>query len=161
MVAEGRFRADLLHRIAAWRVRVPPLRDRPEDIPLLAVHFLPPGVSSFSVEAMEELALGDFPGNVRELRNSVKTAGARAAAAGSDRILPQHLEREERAQRSSAAPGPGSDVEEAVLRARIETALALREGNVAQVARDLGLGRPWLYQTLKRFNIDPDAYRKR
>lgn len=161
MVAEGRFRADLLHRIAAWRLRVPPLRERPEDVPLLALHFLPLGISSFSVEAMEELVLAEFPGNVRELRNTVKTAAARARAAGSDRILPEHLELGARSERSSVAPAPGSDVEEAVLRARIETALALREGNVAQVARDLGLGRPWLYQTLKRFNIDPDSYRKR
>jgi DNA-binding NtrC family response regulator len=161
LVAEGRFRADLLHRIAAWRLRVPPLRARREDVPMLALHFLPPAASSFSVEAMEALALADFPGNVRELRNAVKTAGARAVASGSDRILPEHLELGARSVRASEAPPPGADVEDAVLRARIETALALREGNVAQVARDLGFGRPWLYQTLKRFDIDPDSYRKR
>jgi transcriptional regulator of acetoin/glycerol metabolism len=51
--------------------------------------------------------------------------------------------------------------DDSVLRARIETALSLREGNVAQVARDLGLGRPWLYQMLRRLAIDPDAFRRR
>ncbi len=165
MVADGRFRADLLHRIAAWRLRVPPLRERPEDIPLLSTHFLPLGVSSFSVEAMEQLAMGAWPGNVRELRNAVKTAAARAASAQSPRILPEHLGtpsmRPGRPSDAPPPPGGGEEVEDAVLRARIETALALREGNVAQVARDLGFGRPWLYQTLKRFNIDPDSYRKR
>jgi len=163
MVAEGRFRADLLHRIAAWRIRVPPLRERPEDVPLLAQYFYPSQVTSFSVEAMERLLAASWPGNVRELRNVVRTAAARAVSAGAPRIAPEHLPAElaPRDVTATSAESQPSDVEEAVLRARIETALALREGNVAQVARDLGFGRPWLYQTLKRLGIDPDAYRKR
>jgi transcriptional regulator with GAF, ATPase, and Fis domain len=162
MVAEGRFRADLLHRVAAWRIRVPPLRDRSEDIPLFVDHFLPDRETSFTVEAMERLMGVSFPGNVRELRNLVRTAAARASADGSARIGLEHLPPGlGAAARDSVAPAAGGDVEDAVLRAKIETALALREGNVAQVARDLGFGRPWLYQTLKRLGIDPDSYRKR
>ena len=166
LVAEGRFRSDLLHRIAAWRVRVPPLRERLEDVPLLSEHFYPNQVVSFSVEAMERMLAASWPGNVRELRNVVRTAAARAVSQSAARISPEHLP----AELVAAAPPSGAaapaearadDVEEAVLRARIETALSLREGNVAQVARDLGFGRPWLYQTLRRFGIDPDSYRKR
>lgn len=163
LVAEGRFRADLLHRIAAWRIRVPPLRERLDDVPLLAEHFYPSQTTSFSVEAMERLMTASWPGNVRELRNVVRTAAARAVSAGSPRVLVEHLPPElgPPAAQPAAVEVRVSDVEEAVLRARIETALALREGNVAQVARDLGFGRPWLYQTLRRFGIDPDSYRKR
>jgi DNA-binding NtrC family response regulator len=163
-VAHGAFRSDLFHRIAAWRIRIPALRDRPEDVPLLARHFLPPASPELSVEAVERLALASFPGNVRELRNAVKTAAARALAEGADRIRTAHLP-DGIVAKSPAADEPASagaaDVQDAVLRARIETALALREGNVAQVARDLGWGRPWLYQTLRRLAIDPDSYRRR
>ncbi|MBK7586412.1 MAG: sigma 54-interacting transcriptional regulator [Myxococcales bacterium] len=163
MVAEGRFRADLLHRIAAWRIRVPALRERPEDVALLASHFLPNRLVRFTVEAMEALITGSWSGNVRELRNVVRTAAARAATDGG-KITVEHLPPElgSRAEREPDASGPlSTELEDAVLRARIETALSLREGNVAQVARDLGFGRPWLYQTLKRFGIDPDSFRKR
>ncbi len=55
---------------------------------------------------------------------------------------------------------PGLDPD-AVFRTRVETALALREGNVAQVARDLGCGRAWLYQEIKRLGVDVNAHRKR
>jgi DNA-binding NtrC family response regulator len=162
-VAAGAFRSDLFHRIAAWRIRIPPLRDRPEDVPLLALHFLPAGAPELSVEAVERLVSAAFLGNVRELRHAVKTAAARALADGAERIgaqhLPESLKPKQRANEPESAAGEGD--RDAVLRARIEMALSLREGNVAQVARDLGWGRPWLYQTLKRLAIDPDAYRRR
>ena len=163
LVAEGRFRADLLHRIAAWRIRLPPLRERREDLPALTAHFLPANVAGFAVEAMELMIAWHWPGNVRELRNTVLTAVARAAMDNSNRIHPAHL--------PPSLGRPVSDVhatveaprtdEDALLRVRVETALRLREGNVAQVARDLGYGRAWLYQLLRRFDIDPETYRKR
>lgn len=161
LVRSGRFRSDLLHRIAMWRITLPPLRDRLEDVPLLAAHFLPPGSPAFSVEAMARLLLWRWPGNVRELRGAVLTAAARAAAERASQILPSHLPPEIAAldtrpkARAAAADADG------VFRARVETALALRDGNVAQVARDLGCGRPWLYQEIKRLGIDVNAHRKR
>jgi DNA-binding NtrC family response regulator len=159
LVAAGRFRADLLHRIAAWRVRLPPLRERLEDVPLLARHFLGLDGPDASVEAMERLVLWRWPGNVRELRNAVLSAAARATAAASRAIELGHLPAlAPSAATEAAAAGGGEDV---ALRARIETALRLREGNVAQVARDLGCGRPWLYQALHRLGIAPEAFRKR
>lgn len=155
MAEEGRFRSDLLHRLSVWRIDLPPLRERSEDVPLLAWHFLPQGSAPFSVEAMELLVLGRWPGNVRQLRSSVLTGSARAAAERAAQILPAHLDVQpaERAQ--------GETGTDAVFAERVKTALQLREGNVAQVARDLDCGRPWLYQELKRLSIDPGAYRKR
>ncbi len=162
LVRTGRFRADLLHRISMWRIVLPPLRERLEDVPLLAAHFLPPGSPAFSVEAMERMVLWRWPGNVRELRSAVLTAAARASADGSAQILVDHLPPD----LSAAGPRPSGarpslPDQDAMFRARVETALALREGNVAQVARDLGCGRPWLYQELKRLGIDVNSYRKR
>ncbi len=161
LVAEGRFRVDLLHRIAAWRVRVAPLRDRREDVPLLARFFLGPAGGEFSVEAMERLMGWSWPGNVRELRNVVKAAATRSLTQGSGRIGVEQLPPSVDVVARAAAAEPPSDVEDAVLKARLETALLLREGNVTHVARDLGFGRPALYQALKRLGIDPEAFRKR
>ena len=161
LVGQGKFRADLLHRIAAWRVRLPALRARLEDVPALAAHFLVGTPASFTVEAMERLLGWRWPGNVRELRNAVLAAAARATQDGSERITPRHLP--DTVGKASPAP-PAADQatdEDAVLRARIETALTLRAGNITHVARDLGFGRPWLYQTMRRFGIDPASYRKR
>ena len=162
LVKAGRFRADLMHRISTWKVLLSPLRQRTEDVPLLADHFLGAGAPPFTVEAMERLVLWSWPGNVRELRSVVMSASTRAAADGAPQILVTHLPRE---LRVDAPHGPASvsgvSNEAAAFRARVETALELRNGNVAQVARDLGCGRPWLYQELKRLGIDINAYRKR
>lgn len=84
--AEGRFRADLLDRLAFEVVTLPPLRARPEDIPLLATHFGRemaneldwPQFPGFSGAALERLLAHDWPGNVRELRNTVERSVARA-----------------------------------------------------------------------------------
>jgi psp operon transcriptional activator len=83
--AAGRFRADLLDRLAFEVITLPPLRARPEDIPLLAVHFGRemakeldwPRFPGFAEEAMEQLLAHDWPGNVRELRNTVERSVAR------------------------------------------------------------------------------------
>ncbi|MBK9000556.1 MAG: sigma 54-interacting transcriptional regulator [Myxococcales bacterium] len=159
LVQSGRFRADLLHRIATWRITLAPLRERTEDVPLLAAFFLPPGSPGFSVEAMAKLLLWRWPGNVRELRAAVLTAAARAGADRAGQILVAHLPPEIVAG-GARAKAPGLDPD-AVFRTRVETALALREGNVAQVARDLGCGRAWLYQEIKRLGVDVNAHRKR
>ena len=156
-VKEGRFRADLFHRLAAWRISVPPLREHPEDIPSLVAHFQPG--ARFSVEAMEALVGAEWPGNVRELKNAVRAAAAGASSAGNTYVQPTNLPVE---LATLASPRRGGDHDsDEVFRARLDTALTLREGNVAQVARDLGVGRPWLYSVLKRLGINPASYRKR
>ncbi len=158
----GRFRLDLLHRISTWKIELPRLCARKEDIPLLATHFQPSSRMEFSVEAMERLVLWNWPGNVRELRSAVMTASARATFERTTHILVSHLPPGIAAGTPAppVAATPASN-DDAAFRARVETALKLRNGNVAQVARDLGCGRPWLYQELKRLDIDVDAFRKR
>lgn len=156
MVRAGRFRADLLHRIGVWQVVLPPLRERRQDVPLLATHFLSPGSPRFSVEAMERLVLAAWPGNVRQLRNVVLTSSTHAQAQNAPLVLERHLPRD------LAVEGPASFVDpDLELRTRLDTALTLREGNVAHVARDLGMRRALLYDHLKRLNLDPNSYRKR
>jgi DNA-binding NtrC family response regulator len=81
-VEAGRFRPDLFYRINVLPLRVPPLRERPEDIPLLAAHLLPPGVA-LRPEALQRLCAHSWPGNVRELRNVLE----RAAVVAEDRVI--------------------------------------------------------------------------
>jgi len=161
LAATGRFRTDLLHRIAMWRITLPPLRERREDAPLLAAHFLPAGSPAFSVEAMARLLLWRWPGNVRELRGAVLTAAARASAERATQILVSHLPPEIGAVGARPAGALPSADADGLFRTKVETALTLREGNVAQVARDLGCSRPWLYSEIKRLGIDVNAHRKR
>ena len=160
MVATGHFRADLFHRVAAWRIQLQPLRERAEDVPLLVVRFAAPSAVGVSVEAMERLVLWRWPGNVRELRNTVETAAAAALTAGKNAIEPEHI-----APVSATSPARSTvpaerTADEIALRAQLETALALRKGNVSRIAKDLGYGRTWLYQLLERFGLDPASYRK-
>jgi anaerobic nitric oxide reductase transcription regulator len=86
-VAEGRFRADLYHRLAVFPLRVPPLRERREDIPALAAHFadlnrrrLGLGAVRLTAGALAELGAAEWPGNIRELDNVISRAVLRAAA---------------------------------------------------------------------------------
>ena len=81
-VATGRFRQDLFHRLGQFQLRVPPLRERPEDIVALAEHFLAlkNSSSSFTPEAVTALLSYAWPGNVRELRNLVARVAVQATA---------------------------------------------------------------------------------
>jgi DNA-binding NtrC family response regulator len=94
LIADGRFREDLFYRLNVFPIHLPPLRERREDIPALAEHFLgqafpsPAGGARLSAEALAELGSRPWAGNVRELRNAVEHA-AIVARAGS--ILPEHL----------------------------------------------------------------------
>src|SRR5207244_1683154 len=82
-VAEGRFRADLFYRLDVVRIAVPPLRERPEDVPLLAGHFLErfakgSAITGMEPDVLEALPLYPWPGNVRQLRNVLERACALA-----------------------------------------------------------------------------------
>ena len=95
-IAAGAFRRDLFFRLARSVVRVPPLRERPEDIPLLAAHFLEhfagemglPGAPGIDAEALAALAAHTWPGNVRELRNVIESA---LIASGGGAVGAAHL----------------------------------------------------------------------
>ena len=160
LVADGRFRQDLLYRINVIEVRVPPLRDRPEDIAALVAHFLDkhaahlgrPGCT-VSDEAMLVLRRHTWPGNVRELENAIERAlvlGTGPEIGIED--LPDSLRR----QTPSIARGdigrPLADVE----REHILRTLRAVKGNKSAAARALGLNRKTLYRKLRQHCLQTD-----
>ncbi|WP_141276751.1 sigma-54 dependent transcriptional regulator, partial [Myxococcus sp. CA005] len=154
-VAEGRFREDLLYRLNTVEVQLPPLRERREDIPLLAAHFLAeqgrrygrPNVR-LSSEALEALLAYAWPGNVRELEHAVERAMLMASG---DEVTQEDLLLK-RAGREGMARLEEMTLEE-VERYLIERALARHEGNVSEAAKGLGLSRSALYRRLQYYGI--------
>ena len=162
-VRNGQFRAQLLALFSSRRIQVPPLRDRHEDVPAIAISCLPGDAPPFTVEAMELLLGWHWPGNLRELRTTVSAAAARAAMDRAERILPEHLPPTIRTLvatlgTTANAPRNKGDAE---LRARLTASLRHSAGNVEDVAKSLGFGVPWLYTTLRRLGIDPETFRPR
>jgi PAS domain S-box-containing protein len=154
-VTAGRFRQDLFHRLGQFQLRVPPLRERPEDIVALAEHFLSlkkPG-SSFAPDAISALLSHAWPGNVRELRNLI----ARVAVESSRPEIQQSQIAEAMsgnpvAQRQSASMPVGnldSMEEQMIIRA-----LERSGGHRSQAAEQLGISRRTLSRKLKEYNIN-------
>jgi DNA-binding NtrC family response regulator len=153
-LASGRFRQDLLFRLNTIEIQLPPLRNRREDIPALAAHFLAQhaqhyrkAVTGFDPGAMQALLAHSWPGNIRELDHAVERAvlmthsatirapelGLRTDRDGGSRIEDMSLE----------------DVEGFLIR----KAMARYHGNVSQAAKALGLSRSALYRRLQRFGF--------
>ena len=151
MIEQGEFRADLFHRIATGRVSLPPLRARREDIAPLAQRFIR-SEQCFTARAIEKLMLHGWPGNVRELRNVIAAATARVEARQSLRIDAEDVLIGSRG--GTAAESPGSE------EARLRDALTQHAGNVTHVASALGMRRATVYESFKRFGIDPATYRR-
>jgi transcriptional regulator with GAF, ATPase, and Fis domain len=161
MKEEGRFREDLYWRLVVVRIRMPPLRERPEDIPLLVDHFLSlyaqeMGTGRKTVEsgALDLLTRYPWPGNVRELGNEVR----RATALAGDRITAETLSERIR----SALPMPPVDwsgertmkeVVEEVERAMIVRELDRSGGNKTKAAESLGLSRLGLRNKIDRYGL--------
>ncbi|MBI2529104.1 MAG: sigma-54-dependent Fis family transcriptional regulator [Candidatus Rokubacteria bacterium] len=155
-VAEGRFREDLFYRLSVVTVTVPPLRERGEDIPLLASHFLrvyatqiKKKVHGIHPDAMALLARYRWPGNVRELENVIERAVIMVE--GDDQILPEDLPGDLVSEPVVPA-GPMDGVREAE---RDVILRALREcnWNRSLAAKRLGIGRRTLYDKLTRLGI--------
>jgi two-component system response regulator HupR/HoxA len=154
-VDAGRFRKDLYYRLNVFPVRLPPLRDRAEDVPALAEHFLRiyrgrarRAVSTISPEALSLLRAYPFPGNVRELENEIERA---VTLADDGRPLgPEHLsERLRTAGERGAPPRTLNEAVEQLKRRMIED--ALREcGSKTRAAERLGLTRQSLQQMMRR-----------
>ena len=166
MMLSGKFRQELYFRLARFKITVPPLRERREDIPLLARHFL----RMFAAEmGMQEASLGSealqaledyyFPGNVRELKNIIEHA---LIESGGAEIQPEHLHFIQ-AQSFPAVPinppraetGPATasdlplDLDQAELTV-IKRALAMTDGNITRAARMLRTNRMRIYRALAR-----------
>ncbi|ATB51184.1 sigma-54-dependent transcriptional regulator [Corallococcus macrosporus] len=154
-VTEGRFREDLLYRLNTVELQLPPLRERREDIPLLAAHFLAeqgrrygrPDVR-LSPEALEALLAYAWPGNVRELEHAVERAMLMASG---DEVTQEDLLLK-RGGREGTARLEEMTLEE-VERYLIERSLARHEGNVSEAAKGLGLSRSALYRRLQYYGI--------
>ena len=179
-VQQGRFRADLYHRLAVFPIRVPPLRERREDIPLLASHFADSSVRRIGVArvrldtvAKARLTESEWPGNVRELENVIARAVLRAAAASPGgapsqetvTITPSHLDLTlarggDRAvgadSQSTTAPDLMASFRDQVTefeRRVISDAIARHDGNWAAAARALGMHRSNLHHLATRLGL--------
>jgi len=161
MVEAGRFRLDLLYRLDVVRIAIPPLRERREDIPLLAHHFLRKHagtgpVIGFEDDALEALVAATWPGNVRELENTIESAVALAhdrRLRRADLCLPDPA-----GQSASFAPELPLSLA-AYERAALERALEEAGSDAGAAARRLGLGRSTFYRKLAKHGIEPRAAR--
>jgi transcriptional regulator of acetoin/glycerol metabolism len=154
-VQQGNFRSDLYYRLNVLSILIPPLRDRQEDIPLLATFFLqklcaqmgvPP--KAWRADARALLAEYSWPGNVRELENVVERAVTLCPGEliGADH-LPAHMQRAHRPDQLPA--GCLRDMEREVMQKTLNAC----KGNISQAARTLGIGRTTLYQKIKQYGL--------
>lgn len=159
-VREGRFRGDLFHRIGVLPIRIPPLRERPEDVAPLARHFLgraaaaasrvAPTIAPDVLNALRDYA---WPGNVRELKHVVERALATVdRGALTLRHLPQEI-LEGAALKPDALPGRRPTLDE-VERRYIAATLQHARGNQTKAAQLLGISRKALWEKRKRYGLE-------
>jgi transcriptional regulator with GAF, ATPase, and Fis domain len=154
--AAGRFRQDLLYRLDVVRINVPPLRDRPVDIPVLAEHCWHVAASRtgsharLSPATLHELSRHHWPGNVRELQNVMASLAVAAPSRGWVRpsAIPAVI-----GAAAVVASGRLADAREQFERRFVEVALARAGGNRAQAARALGVSRQGLLKILTRLRM--------
>jgi Nif-specific regulatory protein len=157
----GSFRRDLYYRIHVITITVPPLRERREDIPLLASYFLsrfaektPRRIAGISAAARACLNLYDWPGNVRELENALERA---VVLGSSELIAPEDLP-ETILERELPAGVAGSRYHEAISEAKrrlILTAMEEAQGRCQEAARRLGLNPTYLSRLIRNLNLKP------
>jgi DNA-binding NtrC family response regulator len=163
LVKIGRFRQDLYYRVNVFPIRVPPLRDRAEDIPLLVDHFVQTAnrklrktFGGVSPEAMSLLIAYPWPGNIRELENVVQRM---MVVAKSNTLGREELPREIRGD-ADVAPKQGRDLRdltrasaEVVEKQTILDALAKTDRNVTRAAKALGVSRATLQNKMKAYGL--------
>ena len=153
-VAAGRFRQDLLFRLNTIEIRLPPLRERKEDIPLLASHFLRQhsekygaAITGFDEKAIQSLLCHPWPGNIRELDHAVERS---VLMARSDLVKAGDLGLQQVRDGSPRLEDMSLEDVECFL---IQKALSRYDGNVSKAARALGLSRSALYRRLQRYGL--------
>ncbi|MBW2045922.1 MAG: sigma-54-dependent Fis family transcriptional regulator [Deltaproteobacteria bacterium] len=159
-VEEGRFREDLYYRLNVVNINIPPLRQRKEDVPLLAKHFLSifseknhKNIEGFTPQAMDRLLRYDWPGNVRQLMNAIERAVVLSRSNYLDlEDLP--LVPGEQLPENGGHEIPVSDLAlEEVEKATILKTLELTGGNKSEAARKLGITRKTLHTKLKKYGV--------
>jgi transcriptional regulator with PAS, ATPase and Fis domain len=154
MVSEGKFREDLLYRINTIMIEVPPLRDRVDDIPILANYFLrinreryDKGALKINTHALEKLTNHNWPGNVRELQHSIEKAVILSDAS----ILgPSDFSFN---TASKGVPGNDSITLKEMERKLIAESIKRHDNNLSIVASKLGITRQTPYNKLKKYNL--------
>ena len=162
-VAEGRFRQDLYYRLKVYPIRLPPLRERREDIQALAEHFLrkyssemKKAVSGFTPETLAQLSGYNWPGNVRELENEVHRLVIQAEPETfitPELLAPRMRQAEGIVDRIAPAKGPLKDMMEEVERFLLIQALRDHGGNKTRTAETLGITREGLHKKLAKFGL--------
>jgi two-component system response regulator HydG len=164
-VEQKRFRQDLYYRLNVVTLRVPPLRERLEDIPMLAEHFLQRANARSAREkrlseaALAHLGQHDFPGNVRELENLVEQA---AALSEGEELLPEDFPLRPERSTPVAVPeaGDGTSLEQAVLEAERRAILQARARwpqDLGKVADALGISPTTLWRKMRRLGLSGEA----
>jgi len=169
LVEAGTFREDLLYRLNLITIHVPPLRERPGDVILLARHFLERAARTYGRGALELTPDAEawlrgrrWPGNVRQLEQTMQRA---ALVSDSERLEADALraldELATREARGGAGrdelPTPGSMTLDEIEKAMIERCLAHFDGNITRAADALGLSRPALYRRLEKYGLGPPS----
>jgi len=153
MVSEGRFREDLLYRINTIMIEVPPLRDRVDDIPILANYFLRVNCERYdkhglkiSTHALEKLANHNWPGNVRELQHSIEKA---VIMCDTTVLKPADF-----AFNSASKPNINSEMTlDEMEKIFISDSLKRYSNNISVVSEKLGITRQTLYKKMKNFGL--------
>jgi transcriptional regulator with PAS, ATPase and Fis domain len=165
LVRSALFREDLYYRLDVFSIRIPPLRERLEDIPLLAEYFIPliqrytnSGVTQVSGEVLRLFQCYSWPGNVRELQNVIEAAmnrctGTTITLQDLSQRLKKELSSAYRMSHDSALSDTGDRSLKELERGIIVRALEVNEGNKRQAARDLGIPRSSLYNKIRRYQI--------
>lgn len=162
MVGAGSFREDLYYRLNVVELKTPPLRQRREDIPLLAAHFLShfaeknrKSVDQFAPRAMDLLIRHTWPGNVRELMNTIERAVvlARSACLDEDDFIGLAADPPNNGTVSLGAGMPFDVPLEEIEKEAIAHTLASAKGNKSEAARRLGITRKTLREKLKKYNL--------
>ena len=160
LIDNGNFRADLFYRLNVIPFQVPPLRERPEDLPLLVDHFnrrfsaeYAKPLKEFAAEAIESLQANDWFGNVRELKNTIERI---VIMSGKKKIAADDLPTLESANDSPALSfrfPTFKDATDAYQREFIQHKLAEFDGNVAKAAEEMGVDRSHLYRRMRNLGI--------
>ena len=163
----GEFREDLFYRIAAFPITIPPLRERPEDIPLLARHFLndaakrnDKSIIDISSEALQALMNYDWPGNVRELENVIERAVLLETSAGmlNAASLPLEIHSSRKQHRILSSQGEETTITEVLPLEEVEKRALIRAleatgNNIRQTANVLGINRATVYRKLEKYSL--------